>query len=343
MTVNPLIQTRETILVTGGSGFIGMHCIAVLLKNDYKVKAVVRSDKKGSKLMKCFRNNPRLIYGIIEDITDYDSLVKEIKNCHGVLHLASPYTYAVDDFVNELLEPAINGTTTILKACLTEPMIKRVVITSSFAAVFDASKGPAPGTVYTELDFSPLTFEDGAKTKDPAVAYRASKIVAEMSAWNFIKTEKPSFDIAVICAPMVYGPLYSTGLLESKDDLNFSNAGIWKMSQLGKESKVPATKGPVYVDVRDLAEAHFNALIIKEASNERFIVSAGDFCNQEICDILRKNLPIELADKVPIGNPGERMTGTHFTTDSTKAIKILGITFRGIKESVVDLIVQLNE
>ncbi|KAG7804982.1 hypothetical protein KL924_005305 [Ogataea haglerorum] len=258
MTLDWIVPKGSVVLVTGGTGFIGAHCIRVLLENGFKVKAAVRSKTKGEQLVKSFEQyNPALTFGVIEDVSDFGSLMRLAEGCLGILHLASPYTYAVKDFAKELLDPALNGTRTVMEAASAHKSIKRVVITSSFAAVFDATKGLQPNVVLTENDFSPLTYEDGVNTKDPAVAYRASKIVAERAAWDFIKEKKPSFDIAVLCPPMVYGPLATTELLPSLDNLNFSNLTIWKMATSGSTAPVPPTKGPVYVDVRDLAFAHY--------------------------------------------------------------------------------------
>ncbi|KAG7913648.1 hypothetical protein KL927_005234 [Ogataea polymorpha] len=258
MTLDWTIPKGTVVLVTGGTGFIGAHCIQVLLENGFRVKAAVRSKTKGEQLVKSFNKyESALTFGIIEDVSDHYSLVRLAEGCSGILHLASPYTYAVKDFAKELLDPALKGTQTVMEAAAAHKSIKRVVITSSFAAVFDATKGLQPNVVLTEEDFSPLTYEDGVNASDPAVAYRASKIVGERAAWDFISQRKPSFDISVLCPPMVYGPLATTELLSSLDNLNFSNLTIWKMATSGSATPVPPTKGPVYVDVRDLAFAHF--------------------------------------------------------------------------------------
>lgn len=340
-------QYDTQVLITGATGFIGAHCILQLLEKNVRVKIAIRSHKKYMALKECFSDDIGKLALIspayIQDITNYEEIVEAVKGCDGVLHLASPYTYDVSDNVRQLLKPAVLGTKTILKAALTESKIKRVVITSSFASVFDASKGLQPGVVLSEKDFSPLTWEDGANTRDPAVAYRASKIVAERAAWDFVSQENPHFDISVICPPMVFGPLLSTKLIDSVDDLNFSNTVIWKIANSSsKTAPVPPTKGPVWVDVRDLAAAHVEAFWNPKASNSRYMVSAGDFDNQEIADILREHFPIsQIRENIPVGQPGARLTGKHFTTDSTKAIDELLVTFRPLKESVIDLSVQL--
>lgn len=339
---------NSTILVTGASGFIGSHVIKELLNQSFKVKAVVRSEKKKHLLASVFSEYKELLsFAIVEDICSFSELQLAMTDVAGILHLASPYTYSVVNFVDELLKPALEGTTTIMRAAASMPnnQIKRIVITSSFAAMFDASKGPQPGVVITESDFSPLRWEDGASTEDPAIAYRASKIVAELAAWEFLEKQKPSFDIAVICPPMVFGPLVAGAMIENNlANLNFSNNIVWEIASRSIDDVVPPTKGPVWVDVRDLAKAHVNALVKSDASNQRFLVSAGDFDNQQIADILRASISKEYtALNIPIGEVGKRLTGTHLTTDSSKAVKVLGITFTNFERTVTDLVNQLLE
>lgn len=322
------INKGDTILVTGATGFIGAWVVLKLLV-DYKVKLVIRNESKYEKLQQVFGD----VDYVVCNINDLEKLKQAVTGCQGVIHLASPFTFKVDDYKEELMKPAVEGTTTILKACL-HSEVKRIVITSSFAAIYDAAKGLQPHKVYTEKEFSPLTYEDGVNAKDPGTAYRASKSVAEKAAWDFIKEQDPNFDISVICPSMVFGPLYSTTLLNSLNDLNSSNAVIWG---LVNASEIPPTKAPLFVDVRDVSDAHINALVNEKASNSRYLVSAGDYDTQEIADILRD----AKFKNIPQGHPGERLTGTHYRGDSSKAKEDLGITFKPLKESVTDLCHQL--
>lgn len=85
------------------------------------------------------------------------------------------------------------------------PSVKHVVITSSFAAIFDGDKGSRPGYVYSEDDWSNVTLEEAQK--DAITAYRASKTFAEKAAWEFVQNEKPNFSLATINPPMVFGPI----------------------------------------------------------------------------------------------------------------------------------------
>lgn len=330
------------MLVTGATGFIGAHCVEQLLYAGYHVKTAVRTVEKFEQLKGCFDRKffDNLSFALVTDIGNYDELVKAVKGCDGVIHLASPFSYNATDFETQLLRPAVEGTTTILKACLEEPNIKRVIITSSFAAVFDSSKGLQPGVVYTERDFSPLTWEDGATTKDVALAYRASKVVAELAAWEFMKRETPSFDMTILCPAMVFGPLLSTKLLPSVDKLNVSNNIIWSVAT--SSNGIPPTKAPLYIDVRDLAAVEVKALTCEKAANARYILSAGDFDNQEIADILRDKITDDsFKSSVPIGEPGHRLTGTHYTTDCSKVREHFAMDFRPLQDSVLDLCNQL--
>ncbi|CUM63813.1 uncharacterized protein PRCAT00001397001 [Priceomyces carsonii] len=346
MTASSTISEGSTILISGATGFIGAHCVGQLLQKNFKVKALSRSLEKYEMLKAEVPDTKRhlLTCVLLSDILKYDDLLIAVKDCDGILHLASPFTYSVTDFRKQLMEPAVIGTTNILKAALLEPKIKKVVITSSFAAVYDSSKGEQPNTVLTEKDFSPLTWEDGISTKDPKVAYRASKIVAERAAWDFLKRENPNFSISVLCPTMVFGPLYSIRLLKSVSELNFSNTIIWKvLNSSSSEDLIPPTRGPVWVDVRDLALAHVRALVEPIAANQRYLVSAGNYDNQEIADILREASDYANLCHIPIGNPGERLASTHFATDSSKATQELGIQFRPLKDSVIDISKQLYQ
>jgi nucleoside-diphosphate-sugar epimerase len=105
----------------------------------------------------------------------------------------SQFHFNFKDTKKEILDPAINGTVGILKAIQKNaPSVKRVAITSSFAAILDGAKGNAiPDTTYSEKDWNPITLEEA--DKHPAWGYRASKTFAEKAAWDFVEKEKPNF------------------------------------------------------------------------------------------------------------------------------------------------------
>lgn len=110
-----------------------------------------------------------------------------------------------------MLDPAVIGTTGVLKSIKkSAPSVKRVVITSSFAAIINPSKGSWPNHPYSEDDWNPITHEEALQ--NPAAGYRASKTFAEKAAWDFLEKEKPNFTITTLNPPLVLGPIVSSVL-----------------------------------------------------------------------------------------------------------------------------------
>lgn len=162
------IDAGSLVLVTGGNGFIGAHCIANLLKCDHHVRATIRSAEKADATRLALekagvKNLSRLDLVIVPDPTNIDSLVEPLEGCQAIIHLASAFNYdsRPGEFEEALMIPALKGTQTICEAAKKQPTIRRLIIMSSFASVYDASLGLQPGRIYTEKDWSPLTYEDG--------------------------------------------------------------------------------------------------------------------------------------------------------------------------------------
>ncbi|KAK1987294.1 hypothetical protein LZ30DRAFT_646290 [Colletotrichum cereale] len=327
------------ICVTGANGFIGAYCVAELLKNGYQVVGTVRSSEKASLLATVHGNNPSLTAAIVPDITATGAFDEALKGCTGVLHLASPFGTSYENFEAELLRPSIRGTQTICQSATATPTVKRVVVTSSFAAVYDASKGLRPGKIYTEEDWSPLTYEDGKNAPMTAVAYRASKKLAEEEAWSYVHQEKRPWELVTLCPGMVFGSLFP-GTLQSAKALNASNQIIWSLMD---SKQVPETRAPLWTSVKALARSHVAALEAPEAAGERFLVINGNFDNQQIADAVHKSvrIPDEVKSRVPVGNPGETLDGKIYTSDSSKAEKVLGFKPSVPGEELADLVEDL--
>jgi nucleoside-diphosphate-sugar epimerase len=238
-SLNATHQNR--ILVTGGNGFIGAHVVKLLLdRTAYQVVTTVRTAEKADKVIEIHGNNPHLTVEIVPDITAKDAFLVASADCDAVIHLASPFGYAYENFERELLIPSIDGAKAICYAANSISSVKRVIFASSFASVYDASpEGMSPSRVYTERDWSPLTYEDGKNALATPIAYRASKVLAEQEAWRLCM-EQNRWDLVSLCPGMVLGALVD-GSLGSLKDLNTSNALVWGL--LDKDS-VPDTKAP---------------------------------------------------------------------------------------------------
>ncbi|KGO44899.1 Protein of unknown function DUF3425 [Penicillium expansum] len=156
------------------------------------------------------------------------------------------------------------------------PQVKRVVITSSFAAMMDITKGNWPDHVYSEADWNPIPYEVAAASDAyGAVSYSTAKALAERAAWDFVQEVKPQFDIATIMPPMIYGPNLNATV--DLANLNTSSADIYRLiSPQSKSSDLVPDMFWNYVDVRDVAEAHLRAYEVPKAGGERFFI-----CNPE--------------------------------------------------------------
>lgn len=243
------------------------------------------------------------------------------------------------------MDPAISGTKSILKAVHSLcPSVKRVVVTSSFASVMNAAKMTDSTVVYNEACWNPNVLED--IYKGPAEAYRVSKTLAERAAWSFIEEKEPSFDLATICPPLVFGPVAHH--IESLDQMNESNKRIASLVRGGwrtDEGGIPATSVYFWIDVRDVAAAHIKAAMVPEAGGKRFFTTAGFFCHNEMIEAVRKHYPA-LEGKLPVPGaiggslpPKEQVAGY----DNTRATQVLGMEWIGIEQCIVDTIRNFEE
>ncbi|XXG98838.1 hypothetical protein Hte_005168 [Hypoxylon texense] len=135
------------VLLTGGSGFIATHILQQLLERGYSVVTTVRSQEKADKIKEAYPDlgSDRLDFAIVPDVAQsnaFDAALISDPPFKAVIHTASPFHFNATDIKKDLLDPAINGTTGILKAIVSRaPQVKHVVITSSFGSMLDRSKG----------------------------------------------------------------------------------------------------------------------------------------------------------------------------------------------------------
>lgn len=333
------MSSQKTVLVTGASGFVAAHIVQIFLDAGYAVRGTVRSEATAEKVRQTYpKYADRLSFAIVPDMAQSNAFDEAVKGVDGIIHTATPFQIQVQDNERDLLRPAIEGTVNLLIATKKyAPQVRRIVLISSFAAMLDLSKGNWPEHTYTEADWNPMTYEEAAKKETfGGAAYCAAKAIAEQTAWDFVKNEKPNFDLVTLCPPMVYGPNINATSNISK--LNTSSADIYQLMAPGKKptDEVPQNSFWSWVDVRDVALAHLRAYEIPEAGNQRFFLCKGNFSYQMMCDILREKIP-ELRDRVPIGKPGSGFGGVElYKTDSSKAQKVLGIKFRDLDETVAD-------
>lgn len=260
----------EKVLVTGSTGFIGLHCIHQLIEKGYSVNGTLRSKSREeevrSSLKKANLSDANLnLYEC--DLMSDDGWEKAIDGCDYVLHIASPFINGLPDHEDDLIKPALTGTQRILKLSATNPQIKKIIITSSFAAVGDTFNGQ---TVFNESDWSD-------PNNNKISAYNKSKTLAEKSAWDFMESN-PSFKLTVINPVGVIGPMLS-------DDIGTSNLFVKKIL----DGSTPGNPGLHigFVDVRDVARAHVDSIKNEKSDNKRIILSKDEIWVSELSEILR--------------------------------------------------------
>lgn len=325
---------QDTVLVTGGSGFIGAHTILQLLAQGYPVRTSLRSLKREAEvraMIEAGGGNTQGLSFVEADLNSDAGWAEAVKGCTYVLHIASPFPPSQPKDEEELIRPAREGSLRVLRAAR-DTGVKRVVLTSSLAAV-----------AYGHTDTSkPFTEESWTNLNAPVTPYVKSKTLAERAAWDFIAKEGGSLELSVINPVGVAGPVLGS---------DFSSS-IQLLQSLLKGS-VPRTPRVYYslVDVRDVADLHIRAMTHPAAKGERFLATVGDALSVlDVAKILRKNLG-EAASKVPsaempdwlvrvfgLMSPAVRSTvpnlGIIRRTTNEKAVRLLGWSPRTNEEAI---------
>ncbi|KAI0487784.1 hypothetical protein F4859DRAFT_502050 [Xylaria cf. heliscus] len=328
-------RSTDWKLKSGGSGFIASHVLDTLLGDGkFEVVVTARSEEKGKRIVESVKPRP-LSYVVVEDIAKegaFNHVFQSHAPFHYVVHTASPYHLNGQDAVKEFLDPAIKGTTGVLKSIKAYgPSVKRLVITSSSAAILNPYKH---AKVYDETFWAPGTFEDAVK--NPAKdGYRTSKVLAEKAAWAFVENEKPNFDLAVINCTYVFGPVQRK--LPSLEAMNASNHRIRDMLEgKMKDGLLPTAPVFTWVDVRDVALAHLRAMTVPSAGGNRFYVVGGHFTNKQIADAIKKDFP-RFADRLP-ADAVHDLPSDVYGFNNSKSKEILGLHYTTLEKSVVDTV-----
>ncbi|MGA8687317.1 MAG: aldehyde reductase [Candidatus Sulfotelmatobacter sp.] len=271
-------------LVTGGSGFIGSHSILQLLAAGHQVTTTVRTLKREGDVRAMLKQGGaepgnRLSF-IVADLENDTGWPEGVAGCDYVLHVASPFPPNIPKHEDELIVPAREGTLRVLRASR-DAGVKRVVLTSSFAAI---GYGHRPQSApFNETNWTDPNGED-------VTAYVKSKTLAERAAWDFIANEGGNLELSVINPVGVFGPVlgpdYSTSVLLVQRLMDGAMPGVPRL-YFGA------------VDVRDVADLHIRAMTNPAAKGERFLAVAGDFMS--ILDIAKvlKNRMGASAKRVP--------------------------------------------
>jgi len=270
----------KKVLLTGISGYIGMHCAVELVKQGYAVRGSVRSLNKADTLLKAISKHVDV--NVQVEFCELDLLKNEgwdeaVAGCDFVMHVASPFVSSIPKDENQLIKPAVEGTLRALKAAH-KAGITRVVLTSSMVAMLGDVTGD-----------SNINQESWTQVNSRnATAYLKSKTLAEKSAWDFVKDK--DLELVTVHPGPVYGPTLT-------NNLSGESMSLFKRVITG-ELKQMIHANINMSDVRDVAAIHVKALENSSAGNQRFIVaSEAAHAYSEITQLLKQNG----YDKVGIG------------------------------------------
>lgn len=354
MSATTPTQPGPKVLLTGVSGFVGSHVLDQLLKSDrnYHVTCVIRSKAKTEPwLSRQFADSfgSRIDAIEVSDLLASGCLDQAVEGKDYIVHVASPYVLKAKNNKRDIIDPALHMTRNVLEAALkaenksksagTTPQLKRIVVTSSFAAILNPLRGiEKRDYTYTDKDWQPIQYSFMGMFYSP-LAYLISKTLAEKSVWDFLDKHKPQFDAATVNPPQIYGPIIHE--VKSEDAINTSSAEPWKLYKAGGpkgDGKVPVESFWSFCDVRDVARIHVAALDNPKAHNTRYLACGGSVSWQEVADEVHDNpeYPRELKDHIPKGEHGKQHRPNPLAKlDTSRAEKDLGIQFRDWKESVI--------
>ncbi|MGR0221414.1 NAD-dependent epimerase/dehydratase family protein [Agromyces sp. ZXT2-6] len=262
----------ELVLVTGGTGFVAVHCIVRLFADGARVRATVRRPERADDLRDLVRQggaDPAGLEIATADLLDDAGWPAAVDGATHVLHVASPFPVRQPKDEDELIAPAREGALRVLRAAR-DAGVRRVVQTSSFAAI--GYGRPHPGRRYTEADWTDPEAPD-------ITPYVRSKTLAERAAWDFVGREGGDLELTTVNPVGVFGPAIGTDLSASLELL---------LALLnGRYPAVP--RGSVNaVDVRDVADLHVRAMRHPDATGERYLAVSGDaFEYAELSALLR--------------------------------------------------------
>ncbi|MBH07639.1 MAG: diaminohydroxyphosphoribosylaminopyrimidine deaminase [Flavobacteriales bacterium] len=335
---------QNTVLVTGANGYLASWIVKKLLIEGHNVHATVRdihNKEKINHLLEYGKKYKGNIKFFSADLIEKNSFDEAMRNCSIIFHTASPFKLEIKDSIKELINPALDGTKNVFSSADKVDSIKKIVLTSSVAAMYtDASE--CKNLINNEI--TELVWNKTASVNYQPYSY--SKTLAEKEAWRLYKKQR-KWELVVINPSLVLGP-FPNATQNTSESINL-------LKQIGDGTfKIGVPKMPIgVVDVRDVADAHYEAAFNKNASG-RYITSAYNTSFLEISKLLNS----EFGDSFPIPKRplpkwlvfligpllNKALTRKYirnnfnkdFRANNNKIQKELGINFRPLKQTLIE-------
>mmetsp|Transcript_20144 Transcript_20144/g.43442 ORF Transcript_20144/g.43442 Transcript_20144/m.43442 type:complete len:348 (+) Transcript_20144:69-1112(+) len=333
---------KPIVLITGVTGYIGSHvCRLFLEKSDqYQVRGSVRNVTSAKSLATLQEALGEELLAKLElvplELTNPDQFAEAVKGVQYVVHVASPFPAVNPKDENLVIQPALEGTLNMLKAASKEASVQRVCVTSSNYASFLMDLEDKAN--YPKLVDERCWSDETLPYLDP---YQKSKIIAEKAAWKYYEEEKPSYTLTTVLPGYVMGPP-----LASKMTGNSIGFGI---GVLTGESKIFPRMGFPLSDVRDVAQAHVNAVEKDDAQGLRFCLSSE---SQRLSD-LAQHLKTAVGDAYDISTQemdeesGKQAVGPFWDLfpvyNTERSVKVLGMEYTPVSKTMADMATALIE
>lgn len=333
----------DLVVLTGATGHVGFATLRALINQGYTVRAVVRSDAKGDSVrnQSTLKTKPdQLSFVTVPDFTVPNAFDAAVHGAKYIVHVASPLADSVPpgaDLEAGIVKPAVQGTLNVFSAAKASGTVKRIVVTSSAVVTVPLNVilgAPTSETYHPDFRAPPIP----APYMDmPIVAYVASKIAAINAAEDFVKAEKPDFDVIHIHPSFV----------EGRDDLTTTVKGFETgtnkiITDLVTGDKAEEPRLAAAVHVEDVALAHVKALDSSVPGNRSFVLNRSDFAWEDALQIIKEKYPEALA-KGWLSTEGALVSPAHVNVDSSETETILGVKFRTYKEMVESVVEQYLE
>jgi nucleoside-diphosphate-sugar epimerase len=280
-----MMDGEQTVLVTGGSGFLGGWCLVELLQRGYRARTTVRDLAREAEVRANVGSQVDVgdrLTVLAADLNADQGWAEAIDGCDYVLHVASPFPPAQPKDPDDLIAPARDGTLRVLRASLGAG-VKRVVVTSSVAAVRNAGlDSNSHGRELTEADW---TDPDNPNL----TPYTRSKTIAERAAWDYMRAQGVADRLVTVQPGAIIGPVLG-------EDRSYSLQAVGRMLT-GRMPGLPRL-GFSFIDVRDVASLEVGAMTAADAAGQRLIAAASFLWLADVAAILREQLGPD-ARKVP--------------------------------------------
>lgn len=316
------------VFITGASGFIAKHILRELFEKGYAVRASVRSETRKAELEAIFPGKS-MEFAFL-DLSKDEGWTDAMTGCDVLIHTASPFPLAEPKDPQDLIRPAVDGTLRALKAAQAAG-IKRVILTSSNAAIYKDTKKPRDAA----SDERNWTTPD-----EPSVsAYEASKTLAERAAWDFV-AKNPGMALTTINPGAVFGP--------AMDARYGTSLELVERMMSGKDPFAPPMELPL-VDVRDVAMMHVAAIDLEAARGERYSATSETLRFAEMCQMLKewdpslktatKEAPVWLLRVLALFMADVRLVvsnlGRNLAVSGTKAEAAFGFKFIPARDAII--------